>query len=74
MGQTEEQVYELARKTGFQRRAPRKIDSVVFAQTLHEQSLEGTCSYNDLALRIDEQCGGGSQPTGRWQTDGRTVR
>ena len=48
----------MARKTGFQKRTPRKIDPVVFVQVLHEQSLEDTCSYNDLALGIDENCGG----------------
>jgi len=56
---SEEQIRELARETGFQKRAPRKIDPVVFAQVLHQQSLTGACSYNDLALRIDEECGGG---------------
>lgn len=32
---------------------------MVFAQVIHEQSFKDTCSYNDLAVRIDEECGGG---------------
>lgn len=57
-GLPEAEVRELARETGFEQRAPRKIGPVVFAGALCELSVAGTCSFNDLAARIDEAEGG----------------
>jgi len=57
-GFTDEEVRELAYKTGFQKRTHRKIDVVDLIKILYDQSLKGACSYNDLAERIDEVSGG----------------
>ena len=56
-GMSEDEVRVLAWETGFQQRAPRKIDPAAFAAALLDLSVRGPCSFNDLAARLDEASG-----------------
>jgi hypothetical protein len=52
-GFSPEEIVDIAKMTGFQKRSPRKVTAPVFLCSLLEESVTGAPSYNDLAARIE---------------------
>ncbi len=62
-----DEIRDLAWTTGFQKRAPRKIEPLAFASLLLCESVNGSPSYNDLAARTEVTGGEAVSRQGVWK-------